>query len=191
MEKNVLIGRLCWLLTSFIVYSCSPLGLFVGEFSFTYTGTFVDNWNFFLLAGAGETKENGCRGRIKRKELGRIKSGVKGGWRKRRVSCSMWDSGGMSECHWGVLYCQTWVRVMGTVGLRSSIFHSSQFPQPGFSIPVTRGGRALSAAVWSFYSFILSLIHSLLLSLFHFLVHCLFSFVFLLADLLFNSPSSF
>lgn len=70
---------------------------------------------------------------------------------------------GIATCHQNTLYCQTWVTVIGTVGLESRIFYSSQFPWLGLFPCDKRRRRRVS---WSATVFVLlSLTHSLTLFL--------------------------
>lgn len=76
-----------------------------------------------------------------------------GGW---GWSLVPFQTHGIATCHQNTLYCQTWVTVIGTVGLESRIFYSSQFPWLGLFPCDKRRRRRVS---WSATVFVL-LTHS-------------------------------
>lgn len=124
------------------------------------------------LSGAGR--------KMKQKDVGEQTRGLKAFWearrKKRRGSLVPFQTQGSSACHQDSLYCQTRVTVMGTVGPGSSaFFHSSQFPEPGPSILVTRWRDVVSDQVRQSLSCSCSLTHSLTLSLFAFFFSNIFA----------------
>lgn len=88
-----------------------------------------------------------------------------GGWGGSLVP---FQTHGIATCHQNTLYCQTWVTVIGTVGLESRIFYSSQFPWLGLFPCDKRRRRRVS---WSATVFVLlSLTHQVIHSLTLFLL---------------------